>query len=162
MNIFFAAKIKRLIKTNYQKGFSLLEIMVALTILSLGILPISNLMSQSRTAMSRSEHEMKAVIMSSTLMDSFFRLDNEIFVRIPSTMMGDTQMKNYGLTVPADEWVKLEAQVRAVNLPSYPADRFVNPYGRVFEVSILAFSRQANSRFYNKPITIIKDYRRVE
>lgn len=162
MNNFYAVIIKRLIKTNYQKGFSLLEIMVALTILSLGILPISNLMSQSRTAMSRSEHEMKAVVMSSTLMDSFFRLDSEIFVRIPSTMMSDTQMRNYGLTVPADEWVKLEAQVRAVNLPNYPADRFVNPYGRVFEVSILAYSKQPNNRFYNKPITIIKDYRRVE
>lgn|GEM_PF-5679909 len=144
------------------RGFSLLEIMIALAILTLGLLPITNLMSQSRTAITRSEHEMKAVIMSSTLMGAFFRLETEVFVRIPSITLNDAQMRNYGISVPSDDWVKLEAQVKAVNLPNYPTDRFINPYGRVFEVSITATSKQPGNRFYDKPITLIKDYRQVD
>ncbi|MFZ5950813.1 MAG: type IV pilus modification PilV family protein [Candidatus Rifleibacteriota bacterium] len=142
-------------------GFSLLEIMIALTILTMGILPVTNLMSQSRTAINRSENEMKAVIMSSSLMDAFFRLENDKFVRLPSAALDENQLKNYGIFIEPDEVIKLEAQVKAVNLPRYPDDRFNNPFGRVFEITVTATSKQRNSRFYNQPITLIKDFRQV-
>jgi type II secretory pathway component PulJ len=144
-------------------GVSLLEILVATAILSMGILPVFRLMSQSRRVLHRSVLEMKAMSLATSLLDVLHRAPGEALARFPSREIEEQTLADYGVIVPASDSTLLRTvQVALVNNPSLPRERFANPWGKAVQMTVRVTSLAPGNPYTGRIIVTLRDVRHLE
>lgn len=145
------------------RGLSMLEILVAIVILSFGLLPIFRLMSQSRQVMYRSVLEMKAMAVASSLMDALHRAPASVLARFPTAELPETQLAARGIVPPApDPTLPRMVSVRYLNDPSLPRERFSNPFGQILEMTVRVTSAAPGTAYHGRPIVTLRDIRYLD
>ncbi|MBF0407326.1 MAG: prepilin-type N-terminal cleavage/methylation domain-containing protein [Candidatus Riflebacteria bacterium] len=139
-----------------KKGITLLEIVIALLILSLGILPIFDLLSQSRRVISKSATELKSMSLALSTVEAVKCLPEEKFKLLPLTEIQEQDLKKYGIEQPSsDQNLSRKLRLSYANNPNLPAERFSNPWGKVYEIAVeVVIKRQSE----NRSVLTIKAY----
>ncbi len=146
-----------------RRGLSLLEILLAIVILSFGLLPIFRLVSQSRQVMYRSVLEMKAMAVASSLMDALHRAPGQVLARFPTTDLAEDEVAARGIVPPApDPYLPRVVTVRHLNDPSLPRERFSNPFGQILEMTVRVTSAAPGTAYHGRSIITLRDIRYLD
>ena len=144
------------------RGMTLLEILIAFSILGLGVLPIFRIMSQSRTVIFRSVLEVKAMSAATSVIDALHRSSGASLLQFPSRELALTDLTNYQIrTPPIDSSLSCTVQVKAITSMNIQ-DRFNQPWGQVMEMIVRVRSTQKGSRYCGKVVLQLRDIRRVD
>lgn len=167
------------IKGYYEKcisrvGLTLVEVLIAVSILAFGMIPIFMTFTETRRVTTGSINEMKATSMASSMVAGIMRvsgrlIDPKVHAQISVGYYDEALPPGIGLAsigVPlAYPGFKRHVQVNLVNSPLLPDERFTNPWGRVVEIRV-AVSHNSSSNhglvMVGKPIYELKAYRELE
>jgi hypothetical protein len=143
------------------------EVLVAVLVFALGIVPVFLLLTQSRKTTTVSLTEMQATIMISSMINGLKAAPIDDLRPIFDRDLEDHQfparlaLPRLGIG-PGHPTLKRRTRLRLVNLPTLPGERFSNPWGAVLELSVTVLPAQPTpGPGPAKPVLIMKGYRHL-
>lgn len=140
----------------------MIEILLAIVILSFGLLPIFRLMTQSRQVMLRSVLETRATTVAASLMDLLHRLPEPVIARLPQQELTEAQLATRGIVPPApDASLPRTVRIRYLNDPALPRERFTNPWGRTIEMTVGVTAATPGGQYHGRTLVTLRDVRHL-
>lgn len=148
-----------------RRGITLVEVVVALGILAMGMLPIFSMLSETRRVTTSSIYEIQATSMASSMIGGLQRVPwsslksflGQEFV--DASFPAELTLAKLGVP-PCYPGLSRVTEIMVVNQPDMPKERLSNPWGRVVEIKVTVESVSKNSNVKKpKKILVVKGYR---
>jgi len=150
-------------------GTTFIEVLAALLIFAVGIVPILFLLSDSRRVATAGANELQATGLASSLVGRLRALPASALRSFPGGEFADEALPaSYALTrldvPPAPPHLRRLTTVRMVNAPDLPRERLSNPWGEVVEIGVRVLLRPeaGGTPPDGKPLLRLKSYRNLE
>lgn len=148
-----------------RRGTTLLEVIIAIGILAMGMLPIFSVLSETRRVTTGSIYELQATSMASSMIGGLQRVPWSLLKPLLGQELTDASfpaelsLAEVGIP-PCYPGLFRTTEVKVVNLPDMPKERLSNPWGRVLEIKVTVEIALKDSNG-NKPkkILAVKAYR---
>lgn len=148
-----------------RRGMSLVEVIIALGILAMGMIPIFSMLTETRRVTASSIHELQATSLASSMIGGLQRAPWTSLKSLLGQELADASfpadLTTEKLGVPPCYFgLTRLTEVSVVNQPVMPDERLKNPWGRVIEIKVTVslVSKEANMKKLKK-ILVVKGYR---
>ncbi len=156
-----------------KKGLTLLEILAAVFIFSMGFLPLLKVLSESQRVTKISMAELQANGMVSSMIAGMKMVQYSKIISCLGKPLKDSEFPSFinfpNMGIPeSPPGLFRVTTLRLINEPVYPVDRFSNPWEVVLEIDVSVYSNifmsppsdgRPGSSGYGKPVLRMKGFR---
>lgn len=133
---------------NPRRGITLVEILVAVCILSMGIVPIFFMMTSTRQMTKAGIQELQAMSLGSSMIEGLNRIPAHEFQQLVPDFAAPVSDAEFKKSVPASfslpalgvpecpPGFQRNVRLELKSAPNLPAQRFTDPWGRIIEISV--------------------------